>query len=672
MCGIAGMVHNGHGGQPTHEVSRMLNAIRHRGPDQFGIYHDDHAALGSARLSIIDLTSGQQPICNETQRYWIVFNGEVFNYRELRAELIAKGHVFTTNTDTEVVLHLYEDHGPGCLTMLNGQFAIAIWDVFEERLFLARDRLGVRPLFYTEQQGKLRFASEIKSLLVNGEITGTIDPVALAEVFRYWSPIAPRTIFRGVHELPAGHYAIFRKGALHLTRYWQLRFHPAPEGNGWVPTASQRQGTIEEFRDLLQDAVRLRLRADVPVGGYLSGGLDSSTITALIRQVSSADLRTFSIAFGDPEFDESEWQQQMALHLGTRHEVVHASHEDIGKAFPAVVWHAEVPILRTAPVPMFLLSALVRDNGIKVVLTGEGADEFLGGYDIFKETVIRQFWARHPESSWRPGLFSRLYPEIARLGATSGSYLAAFFRDQLDPTDPYFSHRIRWRNGNRLMRFLSDDIAEQAGREGQFALPVPDLPHEFVHWGALERAQYLEATVFLSEYLLSSQGDRMSMGHSVEGRYPFLDHRVVEFACKLPAYWKLHGLTEKYLLREMAKPLLPKTIGERRKRPYRAPIHRCFFPNSKPLPFVEEMLSPETVEAAGLFQSGIVTRLVRKATAQGLFTETEDMALAGILSAQLIQNRFVRDARAIGPLSLHDDVKYCQGMAHYVSSQAGV
>jgi asparagine synthase (glutamine-hydrolysing) len=322
-------------------------------------------------------------------------------------------------------------------------------------------------------------------------------------------------------------------------------------------------------------------------------------------------------------------------------------------------------------VPMFLLSGLVRSKGIKVVLTGEGADEFLGGYDIFKETVIRSFWARHPESRWRPGLLRRLYPEIARLGATAEPMLNAFFRDQLDPSDPYFSHRVRWRNGNRLLRFLSPDYLDRVKEAGQQSPQEPPLPTNFRFWGVLERAQYLEASVFLSDYLLSSQGDRMSMGHSVEGRYPFLDHRAVEFACKLPAYWKLHGLTEKYLLREVARPLLPDTIGHRRKRPYRAPIHKCFFPSGKPLPSVADLLSEPSLREAGMFQPDSVARLVRKASLAIPLTEIEDMALAGILSAQVLQQTFIQRAREIPPLrmscnqlervregSLHHDCHY--------------
>lgn len=667
MCGIAGVVEPGVRSPGLRLVSRMLNAIRHRGPDQFGIYHDESVALGNARLSIIDLASGQQPISNDDGRYWIVFNGEIFNYRELRSQLQGRGHRFSTQSDTEVFVHLYEEYGPASLRLLNGQFAVAIWDRVEHTLFLARDRLGVRPLFYFAKNGCLRFASEIKALFVDPEVDSAIDPKALAQVFEYWSCLTPHTIFRSVLEIPPGHYAIWQDGRLRLHRYWQLDFAQPVSGSGWVPSPAKRGEAIEQFRTLLQDAVRLRLRADVPVGAYLSGGLDSSAITALIRQETSTHLHTFSISFADPRYDETEHQKEMARFLGTEHHVIRATNQDIAQAFPDVVSHAETPILRTAPVPMFLLSRLVRNYGIKVVLTGEGADEFLGGYDIFKEAVIREFWSRQPNSKWRPALFGRLYPEIAQLSGTSPAYLAAFFRDSLNPEEPYFSHALRWRNGRQLFRFFSDAVRSECATGSYLR---PELHPEFSRWGALERAQYLEATVFLSEYLLSSQGDRMGMAHSVEGRFPFLDHRVVQFATELPPYWKLHGLHEKYLLREMARPLLPQAIGRRRKRPYRAPIRDCFFPPQDQPVYVQEFLSPESIRSSGFFNANAVARLVRKAGSGAPVSETDEMALAGILSTQIIDCRFAREAHTTAPLSNADDVKICQGVEHYATNQA--
>ncbi|MGH9577215.1 MAG: asparagine synthase (glutamine-hydrolyzing), partial [Terriglobales bacterium] len=428
-------------------MRRMLASIRHRGPDQFGMYVDNRVALGSARLSIVDLSTGQQPIANEDASLWIVFNGEVFNHVELRPDLEALGYRFSTHTDTEVVLHLYEEYGPACLERLNGQFAIAIWDCRDASLFLARDRLGVRPLFYTQAGGAFVFGSEIKALLASGRVRAAIDPSSLDQVFTFWSALSPRTAFRDIVELPPGHYMTVRRGKLALHKYWEIDFHDPDEHRGL-------EGRIEELCGLLVDATKIRLRADVPVGAYLSGGLDSSTIAAIVRSDATIRLDTFSIAFDDSDFDESRFQQQMARQLGTEHQVVHATHADIGKAFPEVIWHTEVPIMRTSPVPMFLLSRLVRERGYKVVLSGEGADEFLGGYDIFKEAKVRRFWARNPDSAWRPLLLRRLYPDIPGMADGSSAFLAAFYRDRITDVDaPWYSHYIRWRNNRRTRRF---------------------------------------------------------------------------------------------------------------------------------------------------------------------------------------------------------------------------
>ena len=642
----------------------MLAMVRHRGPDQFGIYLSDRVALGNARLSIIDLSGGQQPIANEDESLWIVFNGEIFNYVELRAALEAKGHRFSTHTDTEVILHLYEDHGPECLRLLNGQFAIAIWNERDRSLFLARDRVGVRPLFYTQTGSSLIFASEIKSILVDPQVSAELDPLALDQIFTYWSTLSPRSCFRGIVDVPPGHYLLAKDGKMTVKAYWKLDFSRNPQVS--LPGSAQAADSaadrslgscLEAFHDLLKDATRIRLRADVPVGAYLSGGLDSSAIAAIVRNLGVSRLDTFSIAFSDQQFDESKFQLEMAAHLGTDHHVVQATHADIGSAFPDVIWHTECPVMRTAPVPMFLLSKLVRERGFKVVLTGEGADEFLGGYDIFKEAKVRRFWARNPDSKWRPLLLQRLYPDIADLNTAGSSYLAAFFGSGLRETHaPDYSHAVRWRNNRRTCRFFSKDfgaaIAEQVSREKV----KPSCPEEFETWGPLEKAQFLEASIFLSQYLLAAQGDRVAMAHSVEGRYPFLDVRVVEFCNRLPPRMKLRGLTDKFLLRQLASQYLPEKIWRRRKRPYRAPIHRSFFNEATPR-YVRELLSEPAVAASGIFNNIAVRQLVAKLEQGKPIGETDDMALVGILSTQLTHRLFVSDFSAADALSDGDDVK---------------
>ncbi|HOX57017.1 MAG TPA: asparagine synthase (glutamine-hydrolyzing) [Candidatus Paceibacterota bacterium] len=659
MCGIAGIVDfDNEGIVAESEMRRMLATLRNRGPDQFGIYLDRGVALGNSRLSIIDLASGQQPISNEDGSMWIVFNGEIFNYVELRPELEALGHRFSTDSDTEVLLHMYEQFGPRCLERLNGQFAFAVWDNRTKTLFLARDRLGVRPLFYAVRGQRLVFGSAIKTLLTQPRVSAEIDTAVLDQVFTFWAPLSPHTIFRHIQEIPPGHFLVARHGEINVKPYWQLDF---PDAKSMQPRgASGAEQHLEELSTLLVDAIRIRLRADVPVGAYLSGGLDSSLIAALVRNSTANRLSTFSIAFSDAQYDESAHQTRMARFLGTEHQVACVTHGDIGRVFPEVVWNAEAPLMRTAPAPMFLLSKLVRDSGFKVVLTGEGADEFLAGYDIFKEAKVRRFWARQPDSIRRPMLLRRLYPDIAGLSGSSASLLSAFFREGLTRLDnPEYSHAVRWRNNQRTRRFFTDDVLHSAApRNGRFL--AAELPGRFGAWDDLARAQHLEISIFLSQYLLSSQGDRMAMANSVEGRFPFLDCRVVEFCNRLPANLKLRALTEKYLLRKLGARWLPEEVWGRRKRPYRAPIHRSFFgqPN---LDYVEELLSPAELRRSGLFRPAAVAQLVRKIQEGKPLGETDDMALVGIISTQLLHHQFVTNINLPPPISDADCVKVCVG-----------
>ncbi|MGD0612070.1 MAG: asparagine synthase (glutamine-hydrolyzing) [Anaerolineales bacterium] len=632
MCGIIGVL-NQTDQPPVEEaiLRQMLEMIRHRGPDGIGIYRDAHIGLGNARLSIIDIGGGDQPIGNEDGSMWIVFNGEIFNYVELRPLLESRGHIFSTKSDTEVILHLYEDFGPDCLQYLNGQFAIAIWDNIQQRLFLARDRVGIRPLFYTFHQGRFIFGSEIKSILAFPGIQAEIDPASLKQVFTYWSVQTPRTIFKRINEVPPGHFAVIQNKKIKMEKYWSLGF--AEETH-----YKKSEEYLEEFENLLVDATQIRLRSDVPVGAYLSGGLDSSITTAIIRNYTKTHLDTFSISFSDQDFDESPYQRKMANFLGTDHHEILTTCENIGFAFPEVVWHTEVPILRTAPTPMFLLSKLVHEYDYKVVLTGEGADELLAGYDIFKEMKIRRFWAKDPTSQKRPLLLRRLYPDISGMGSTSAFRLSFFKKGLTHTTSPYYSHTIRWTNTSRTWRFLARD---QEAPEGEITPDSLVLPAGFDRWSPLAQAQFLEITTFLSPYLLSSQGDRMAMGHSVEGRYPFLDYRVIEYCNQLPSNIKMPVLIEKWLLKQLGKKLLPDFIWQRNKRPYRAPIHSSFF-TTPPPEYVQELLSEKALQSSGYFEPAAVTKLARKAVSGVRMSEVEDMALVGILSTQLVDQLFVK------------------------------
>ena len=360
---------------------------------------------------------------------WVTFNGEIFNYVELGAELRHRGHIFQTASDTEVIVHAWEEWGEKCFSRFNGQWAIALWDRRAERLVLSRDPLGICPLFFVRRPGSLLFASEVKSIFADRSVERAFDPAGLDQTFTYWSPVAPRTVFRGVEQLEPGYYAIFDRGGFRKAPYWRITF--PEQGREPVQDASEN---ADALRERIIEATRLRfVRSDVPVGAYLSGGIDSSVTAAVIARYTDAPLHTFSLRFSDSEFDEGRYQKKMSAVLGTQHQDVMVSPSDIAAVFPEVIWHAESPILRAAPAPLFLLSKLVRDNGYKVVVTGEGADEVLAGYDIFREARVRLFWSRDPESAKRTRAAELLYPWMARSPGRTPAFARSFFGSASGP-----------------------------------------------------------------------------------------------------------------------------------------------------------------------------------------------------------------------------------------------
>lgn len=638
MCGIAGYFQLNEPAPPDKElVGRMVAAIQHRGPDEMGICFNDRCVLGQARLSIIDLAGGSQPLCNEDSSIWVTFNGEIYNYLELREDLQKRGHQFRTSSDTEVIVHAYEEYGRDCLEQFNGQFAFALYDQTHNKLLLARDRLGIRPAFYAQHNGRFYFASEIKSIFCDPSLPRRLDLKGLDETFTWWTSPPPRTLFEGVNELEAGTFVEITDGRIESGRYWQMSF---PEKFDYERSVDSY---AEELRALLIDSVRLRLRADVPVGAYLSGGLDSSVTTALIRHFTQTELETFSITFDDDAFDESSFQQQMAAHLGTNHHTVSCSYRSIAEAFPDVIYHAERPIVRTAPTPLLLLSKLVRQNNFKVVLTGEGSDEILGGYDIFKETLIRAFWSRNPESTWRPLLLKKLYPTLPVSGARARHYLEEFYKTGLDRiADFHFSHMPRINTTTRIKDFFSDETKNRVADHDAVAAFGRDLPDNFDNWHHLSRAQYLECKSLLAGYLLSSQGDRVSAANSVEGRFPFLDHRIAEFGATIPPLYKIFGLNEKFLLKRAMQPEIPKEILQRVKQPYMAPDSNCFVQSDSP-DYVMDMLSESALESTGLFNPKSVGMLVKKCRrgAAAHLSFRDNMSFVGILSTQLLVKHFI-------------------------------
>ncbi len=636
MCGVAGIIDYRGESNTVSSMEAMLRSFSYRGPDESGIYHSPAATIGNVRLSIIDLLTGQQPLSDVSGRFWIVFNGEIFNYIELRAELDRKGIKLKTHSDTEVLVNLYALYKEKCLTLLNGQFVFAVWDKKEEELFIARDRVGIRPLFYTLAHGVFYFASEIKGLFQNPEITRELNAENLAQIYTFWTAITPGTAFRDIYELSPGHFMTFSRRGIATKKFWELSFS-TPDSSLSLTDA------FEKFDELFANAVRIRLRADVEVAAYLSGGIDSSTTVAYIKDLEPGILNTFSIGFEDKDFDESSYQEEAVKYLDTNHRAITCSSKDIADFFSKVVWHSETPLTRTAPTPMLILSKLVRDNNIKVVITGEGSDEILAGYDIFREAIIRRFWASQPGSSLRPMLLKKIYPDIPHLKSASPNILKMFFGYKLEDTgNPLYSHLLRWNNSNHIKKHFSDNLKASVDGYDPLDSLTAGLPGDFERWSPLAKAQWLETTVFMSGYLLSSQGDRMGMANSIEGRYPFLDYRVIEFCSALPDKFKLNGLNEKYLLKKLMNGKIPESIVKRPKQPYRAPISSVFMGIKKP-EYVAEMLSEKQTRHAGIFNYDSVASLLGRIENTGTASEMDNMVITSVISTHLLYTQFIEN-----------------------------
>lgn len=646
MCGIAGIVGLSESAASPHREAliRMAGALYHRGPDEFGVYRDDHAGLAHARLSIIDLATGQQPMADEGESIWIAFNGEIFNYVELREELVALGHRFRTQSDTEVIIHAYRAWGDAAFERFNGQWAVALWNPVARRLVLSRDRVGICPLHICEHAGHLYFASEAKAIFAaNADIPRAFDPIGISQTFTFWTIVPPQGVFRGVTELEPGHVRTYENGIVRDHAYWTPHY-PVHDDMRDLFHGSL-EDAVKEVRRTLENATSLRmLRADVPVGSYLSGGLDSSLVAALGRQFAGNHFQTFSLRFDDAEYDETEFQRLMVNMLGSEHHEVVVSRSDIANVFPEVIYHTERPILRTAPAPLFLLSKLVRDHGIKVVLTGEGADEMFAGYDIFREGKVRRFWGRQPESVWRSRLLERLYPYLARSPVSQQAMARQFFGRNISAhRTPGFAHGTRWHTTGALKRLLSKDMQSAATGRDVVSELLDDLHVDFRQWSQLAQDQHIEIRTLLSGYLLSSQGDRMLMGHSVEGRFPFLDKDVVALADSLPAAYKLRVLDEKHVVKRASADIVPREILARKKQPYRAPDALSFVAKGAP-DYIDEVLSESALRDANVFEPQAVTQLLRKCRArgsEGQFSNTDNMALVGALSTQLLHRQFI-------------------------------
>lgn len=604
MCGFIGFFN--HSGLPEKFQSRplmrrLVHSMSHRGPDESGGLLGEIAHLGQARLNIIDPEYGHQPMLSEDRRLAVVFNGEIYNFRELRRGLLRQGHPLKTNCDTEVLLYMYRQYGAEMLERLNGQFSFAIIDFERRRLFMARDRVGIRPLFYSELGETIVFGSTVMAVAAGAGLPPRPNPRAFIQYANLWSTFNGETFIDNCRELEPGESLEYDTGEPRRRLYWDLTFPPEPE-------KKRPEEWAEQARYALVQATRARLRADVPVNSYLSGGLDSSIILRLAKQ-NHPRIESYSVRFSEDFYDETEFQTGVIESLGAENRHLTVNPHDIGTIFPQVIRHAGQPVFRTAPAPMFMLSKMVQDRGSKVVLTGEGADEIAYGYNIFKENLIRLKLHENPNDKFWLDKIPELHPHLDQFDRKYQFLLKSFYRESVvDPGDPLFTHRLKLKNGDYPLAFMNKDFiagAEDYSVRDDFA---DTTPPDFIDWTVLQRTQYIEMKTLLKGYLLSSQGDRMSMAHGVEGRYPFLDHKVIKLFSSMPDEVKLNGFNEKSVLKNAFRDQLPRSVVQRNKHPYRAPEAV-----SLATPEIEERyLTPEKMGRYGLFDEKKVGRLRKK------------------------------------------------------------
>lgn len=607
MCGIIGLL----GNQASKEnrldlIQKMTSSLQHRGPDGWGIYLSPEVVFGQTRLSIVDLKHGDQPMT--IGQYVMVYNGEIFNYIELREELEKDGIQFSTTSDSEVLLRAYIQYGNECFKKLNGQFAVLIWNKNTKELTLTRDRFGIRPLYYTNFKNQIYFGSEMK---VFDQIPGFQRNFDHSQLFNHallWNTLGDKTVYKGINSLPSGTYAIFKNGVLTTQKkYYELGRSPKIQFDSYAHAESA-------FKDLMDDAVKLRLRSDVPVGAYLSGGIDSSIILNLISKHTTNAYKTFSVTFQDKEYDESGYQQEMVRQINSEHHEVNISYDKIDEAFMETIYHGERPIFRTAPTPLYLLSEEVQKNDIKVVLTGEGADEILWGYDSFKEVKLLEFWSKFPDSKLRPLLIKKLYPHLNHYKDEQQYGMMRMFYEGFlgEMGNSMASANIRIHNNKIIQNYFDKNHNIKYSKDQLLKEFDTHLPAGYNKWGILKKNQFTEMKTLLAGYLLSSQGDRMSLAHSVEGRYPFLDHRVVDLLFHMRENYKLNGFDQKFLLKKAYGKDIPQSIINRPKRPYMSPDLRSFIRNGKLTENASYFLSDRLINEYQIFNSKWVQRFLSK------------------------------------------------------------
>jgi asparagine synthase (glutamine-hydrolysing) len=620
MCGIAGILSPRQRPVRFDEVHAMCNAMVHRGPNSDGFYVGPEVGLGMRRLSIIDLQTGDQPIRNEDGTVWAVLNGEIYNYRELRRHLEDRGHVFYTSTDTETIVHLYEEYGARCVDHMRGMFAFAVWDEKAHRLLVARDRVGIKPLYYAWTGERLVFGSELKTVLASPDVERRIDPSSLAYLLTFLYTPRTDSIVAGVKKLPPAHLIVAEPGREpRLERYWDVHFAP--------DTGKSIDALVDEIRGTLEDSVRLHMVSDVPVGAFLSGGIDSSSVVATMSKLTTQPVKTFSIGFPEREYDELTWARQVAKRFGTEHRELIVEPADL-QVLEELAWYLDEPFGDSSAIPTWFVSKLAAQE-VTVVLSGDGGDELFSGYD--------RYLVESRERAWR------FVPDGARklMGAVASALPPGvkgrnFLRHHSLPSQHRYFDALTLFGGDERRRLLSADLLHAVGG----ADPWRDTEPYFAgpHW--LSALQYLDIHTYLPLDILTKV-DRMSMAHSIEARVPLLDHKLVELAARLPPEHQLKDGTTKYLFRRALRGLLPDAIIDRPKRGFAIPLGRWF--KGELSSFVRDVLTSQRSRERGLFNPAYVETLLHPSYRHYDF----DAQLWTLLSIELWCRTFIDRDRSV-------------------------
>ena len=589
MCGIAGVLSLT--GKPVaqEEVEAMCDAMVHRGPNDAGYYVAPEAVLGMRRLSIIDIDGGHQPVHNEDRSVWVVFNGEIYNFKTLRASLERQGHRFYTDTDTEVIVHLYEQYGESCVDKMRGMFAFAVWDERRKSLLIARDRLGIKPLFYTVTDGRFAFGSELKVILQLPEVERKLNWASVNSLFSAMTTPSEYSIIDSVHKLKPGHIlTVSARHGIRIRQYWDVEFDP--------DYTKTEQHFIERLRDLLEESVRLRLIADVPLGAFLSGGIDSSAVVATMARISSGPVKTFSIGFPDKDYDELDYARQVARKFGTDHHELIVD-PNVLSFIEDLPWFLDEPFGDSSAIPTYMVSKLAADS-VTVVLSGDGGDELFAGYDKYvKERAERKLEQIPSPLRQVAGLAGRFMPEGMK-GRNFLQHLA------LVGADRFFETNILFREMEKASLFEADAF-EHIQKEDPRSAWRSFLQNGRIHW--LSALQYMDIKNYLPNDILTKV-DRMSMAHSIETRVPLLDHKVVEFTATIPPELKLRGKTTKYIFKKAMEGILPNQILNRPKRGFAIPLGRWF--RGQLSLYVRDLLLSRKSLERGLFRKSYIERLI--------------------------------------------------------------